>query len=81
MKYDEYRNEGLIIGSGFIESANKYIVAQRLKMSGMKWIKKNANAMIWLRGKYYENDWNNFWESMKLSDYLNGSKGFDQKAA
>jgi hypothetical protein len=46
MKYDEYRKNGWYIGSGAIESANKYIVSQRLKQSGMIWSKIGANAMI-----------------------------------
>lgn len=81
MKYDFYRDKGLIIGSGFVESANKYIIAQRLKMSGMKWKKQNANAMIWLRSKYCEKNWDNFWDSMKLSEYYNVNSRSGSKAA
>lgn len=71
MKYNEYREKGWFIGSGSIESANKYIVNQRLKQSGMKWSKMCANAVIWARCKYYENNWDAFWNNMNLSDYLN----------
>lgn len=81
MKYNEYRENGWCIGSGSIESANKYIVSQRLKQSGMKWIKENANAVIWARGKYFENCWDDFWEKMKLSDYLDRESIFKKKAA
>jgi hypothetical protein len=70
MRYDEYRNAGYYIGSGSIESANKYIVANRLKQAGMRWEIKNANAIIWLRSKYFEDDWDDFWESMNIADYL-----------
>lgn len=63
MRYDIYRNNGWFIGSGFIESANKYIVTQRLKQSGMKWTQKSANAVIWVRCKYHEKEWDLFWES------------------
>jgi len=69
MRYDEYRDAGYYIGSGAIESANKYIVANRLKQAGMRWEIKNANAIIWLRSKYFEDDWDAFWESMNISDY------------
>jgi hypothetical protein len=69
MRYDEYRNAGYYIGSGAIESANKYIVANRLKQAGMRWEIKNANAIIWLRSKYYEDEWDAFWESMNIGDY------------
>ncbi len=71
MKYDEYREKGWYIGSCAIESANKYIVSQRLKLSGMQWTLHHADAMIWARCKYFENEWDNFWDKMNLSDYLN----------
>lgn len=70
MRYAEYREKGYYIGSGAIESANKYIVANRLKMAGMRWSTKRANALIWLRCKYFEDQWDNFWENMHVSDYL-----------
>jgi len=71
MKYDEYRNKGWYIGSCAIESANKYIVSQRLKLSGMQWTLHNADAMIWARCKYFENEWDEFWDKMNPADYLN----------
>jgi len=81
MKYKEYRENGWCIGSGSIESANKYIITQRLKQSGMKWKKENANAMIWARGKYCENNWDEFWKTMKLADYLDKKSPLNKKAA
>ena len=81
MKYDEYRRNGWYIGSGTIESANKYIITQRLKLSGMKWNKTVADAMIWARCKYFENDWDKFWDDMKLSVYLNHIPADLSKAA
>lgn len=70
MRYHEYRKKGYFIGSGAVESANKYIVADRMKRSGMRWSMQHANALIWLRCKYYENLWDEFWENMKLPDYM-----------
>ena len=69
MKYDEFRKAGYYIGSGAIESANKYIVANRLKQAGMRWNIYNANAMIWLRCKNYEETWDQFWKDMNIADY------------
>jgi hypothetical protein len=74
MHYDKYREAGYYIGSGPIESANKYIVANRLKRSGMRWDSENANSMIWLRCKYFESDWDAFWESMNIADWLRPQK-------
>lgn len=73
MKYDEYRDKGWYIGSGFVESANKYIIARRMKQSGMKWQQYQANALIWARCKYYENEWDQFWDSINLPEYLNAA--------
>jgi hypothetical protein len=70
MKYDKFRAKGHHIGSGAIESANKYIVANRLKQAGMRWTLSRANSMIWLRCKYFENRWNDFWHSVDLNEYL-----------
>jgi hypothetical protein len=70
MRYDQYRQNGFYIGSGAIESAHKYIVASRLKQAGMRWTISHASSMIWLRSKYFENNWNDFWLSMNLKDYL-----------
>lgn len=81
MKYDEYREKGWYIGSGPIESANNYIVNQRLKRSGMKWSKTCANAVLWARCKYYENNWDDFWKNLSLADYLNRRPSYEEQAA
>ena len=52
MRYSKYRENGLCIGSGAIESANKYVVQRRLKLAGMKWNEENANYMVHLRTEY-----------------------------
>ena len=57
MKYDVFREKGYYIGSGAIESANKYLVKDRLKLSGMSWVIDGAGAIIHLRQKMYEKDW------------------------
>lgn len=70
MKYDKYREQGLFIGSGIIESANKYIVSQRLKQSGMIWSKVGADSMIWARCKYFEGYWDDFWDTVNMQEYF-----------
>jgi len=52
MRYEMYKEKGLCIGSGAIESANKYVVQRRLKQAGMKWDEENANYMAHLRAEY-----------------------------
>lgn len=83
MRYDEYRRRGWYFGSGPVESANKYIVNQRLKRSGMKWTTPVANAVLWARCKYCEceKEWNTFWDTMSLPEYLNHTQRCEPKAA
>ena len=52
MRYEKYRDLGLCIGSGAIESANKYVVQRRVKLQGMKWEEENLNYMVHLRAEY-----------------------------
>jgi len=57
MKYKYYRDKGLEIGSGAIESAHKIIVHSRLKQAGMRWNKHNVQSMVSLRSKYLSGEW------------------------
>ena len=57
MQYKFFREKGYAIGSGGIESANKYLVQKRLKGSGMKWTIQGAEAILKIREKIYEYSW------------------------
>ena len=49
MDYRRYRELGLPIGSGTVESACKNVVAARMKQSGMMWGMPGATGMLQLR--------------------------------
>jgi hypothetical protein len=49
MDYRSYKNQGLRIGSGPIESAQRTLLQQRMKLSGQRWKRTGADNMIWLR--------------------------------
>jgi len=49
LHYEGARKGGYPIGSGGIESANKFIRHTRLKRSGAWWLKANGNGMLRLR--------------------------------
>jgi hypothetical protein len=51
--YDRCKREGIPIGSGAIESANKFISHIRLKRSGAWWVVENGNGMLRLRCALY----------------------------
>jgi hypothetical protein len=50
MHYATWKREGLMIGSGLVEAACKTLVAQRLKLSGMRWSSHGAQAILTMRG-------------------------------
>lgn len=51
----------LPIGSGEIESGNRHVIQQRLKISGAWWLKENADNMLALRTTRANSDWGNYW--------------------
>ena len=63
--YKRYLKEGLMIGSGVVESSNRRVVTQRLKQAGMHWSKLGAEGVMALRAVYLSssNRWSNFWQA------------------
>lgn len=57
MNYKEYRQRGLFIGSGAIESAHRTLIQDRMKRSGQRWSIIGANNMINLRVCHKSNRW------------------------
>ena len=49
LRYAEYARMKIPLGSGVTEAACKTVVAQRLKLSGMRWMKAGAEVILDLR--------------------------------
>jgi hypothetical protein len=49
MTYGTFRRKGYFIGSGAIEGACRHIVAQRTKLSGMRWLRSGAADVLAFR--------------------------------
>lgn len=62
MRYDQYEQQGLFIGSGVIEAGCRHVIGQRLKQSGMFWSERGANDMIALRCCIKSGRFEDFWE-------------------
>jgi hypothetical protein len=52
MRYREFREQGLPIGSGIIESAHRHVLQVRMKRAGQRWALKRARRMVRLRAAY-----------------------------
>ena len=57
MRYDLFRAQGYLIGSGTIESGCKQIVTQRLKRSGAQWIVQGAVLTAKARAAWLSGNW------------------------
>ena len=49
MRYAELADKAMGIGSGIVEAANKVLVAQRMKRSGMRWRIRSGQAVLSFR--------------------------------
>ncbi len=61
--YAEALNRNLPIGSGVVESAGRHIVQQRLKQSGMRWSLAGAQAILNLRTRHRNGQFEQYWEN------------------
>ena len=52
INYGLYKEQGLLIGSGAVESANRVVIQKRMKLSGQRWTLSGAQQMINFRVCY-----------------------------
>ncbi len=57
MQYHTFKEKGLQIGSGAIESAHKDVLQARLKLSGQRWTREGLQQMAQLRVAYKSGKW------------------------
>ena len=73
--YGSARRPGIPIGSGGIESANKFICHGRLKRSGAWWLEENSNTMLRIRCAIYNGTFGQVFDDYKQSQ---AGKKFDR---
>lgn len=57
MRYKTFQEEGLFIGSGAIESANREVIQKRMKLSGQRWTRKGLQQVANIRVAFKSNEW------------------------
>jgi hypothetical protein len=63
--YPGAQARGLPVGSGEIESAHRYIIQKRLKISGAWWTPENARFMLALRVDRADGYWEKYWDNIR----------------
>ena len=69
INYPHYMAKGYFVGSGAIESGNKTVPQERMKLAGMKWRPSCAERMLILRTKYKSNLWDEEVVPLVLTKY------------
>ena len=52
MQYRTFRQRGLPVGSGIVESAHRHVLQTRMKRAGQRWGFARARRMVRLRAAY-----------------------------
>jgi len=67
INYKTYLEQGLFIGSGARESANREVVQKRMKLSGQRWTATGAQQVANLRVTFKNNHWNKLIQQIKIA--------------
>lgn len=60
MRYAKWLKQDLVIATGVIEGAVRYVIGERLDCSGMRWVKGKAEAILHLRCIEVNGLWDDF---------------------
>jgi hypothetical protein len=55
--YEDWKQKGYPVGSGIVERAVALVINRRMKRRGMRWLRKNATAVVALRVDLLNHDW------------------------
>ena len=62
LRYDKYLLAGFPIASGVIEGACRYLVKDRMDLTGARWGLRDAEAVLKLRALRASGDFDDYWK-------------------
>ena len=66
IQYEQFKQMGFPIGSGWVESACKWLVQQRFKGVGMRWSEAGFNCLMHMRLAWVNRRFDSFFPLMEL---------------
>ena len=81
MRYHALKEAGIAIGSGVVEAANKTLVAQRMKRSGMRWRLVGGQAVLTFRALPKSGRFESVWKAMIGADPVPANDNIGQNYA
>ena len=67
MRYADFRRAGFFVGSGVVEAGCRAVIGQRLKLSGMHWTVRGADAILALRCTVESGRFEDYWENRRAA--------------
>lgn len=64
MRYHDFKQQGLPVGSGHVESAIRRVINLRLKAPGTFWKEKRAESFLFLRAQLISGRWSIFFQNV-----------------
>jgi hypothetical protein len=76
LRYRELKARDLVLASGVVEGAARYVVGERLDSAGMRWVVGRAEALLQLRCIELNGDWEAFfaWAQARWAERLQRGK-------
>jgi hypothetical protein len=65
--YSEAREKGISIGAGSADKAGDILICRRMKLRGMWWSRKGADAVLSIRVLVCNGEWDDFWAKYKAA--------------
>ena len=69
LHYDRYLSKGYPIATGVIEGACRYLVKDRMEITGARWRLDGAEAILRLRSLRASGDFDEYWEFHLRKEY------------
>ena len=69
LNYPHYLAQGYPIATGVIEGACRYLVKDRMEITGARWGLEGGEAVLKLRALYINGDFNAYWAFHESQEY------------
>lgn len=74
LNYNEYLEKGYPIATGIIEGACRYLVKDRMEITGARWGLQGAEAILKLRAVKISDDFMDYWKFYEQNQYIRNHK-------
>lgn len=81
LDYDRYLKKGYPIATGVIEGACRYLVKDRMDVTGARWTLKGAEAVLKLRSLHASGDLEEYWEFHRAQEHERNHQSKYEKPA